>query len=117
MNFRLQHYGLGIFSVPVTYYFVSVYLGEYESNFQNFLPILVSTVIGFALAGVFAELFSRKITQLYWLVTLIVGLTLMSIIFLLKWNELSLIDPLVINLSFCLLGFSYKEEVLSKLSG
>ncbi|WP_196160419.1 hypothetical protein [Reinekea sp. G2M2-21] len=109
MKFRLLHLGLGILVVPVTYFYVSVYLGDLDPVWKDFFPVLISTVLGFGLAILYAELFVKKIIKHYWLVTMLVGLAVMSILFLLNLDEFYLIDPLIFNLAFVLFAYSYKS--------
>ncbi len=116
MKLRLLHIGLGILIVPVTYFYMSVYLGDLDPVWKDFFPVLTSTVSGFGLGIIYAELFAKKIVKHYWLVTIVVGLAMMSLLFLLDWNELYLVDPLSFNLAFVLFAYSYKYEVLTNVS-
>lgn len=116
MNARLQHYVYGILFFPISFFYTWVFLGEIENSINGFVPVLVSSLLGFLLSGIYAELFAAKIKRFYWLITLFIGFSILIAIYLSGIHELYLVHPSSLNLAFVLMGITYKDEVLAKLS-
>ena len=115
MNARLQHYVFVILFFPISFFYTCVFLGEIENSINELVPIVVSSIFGFLLSGIYAELFAAKIKSFYWLITLFIGFSILIAIYVSGLNELYLVDSSSLNLAFVLMGITYKDEVLAKL--
>lgn len=111
MKARIKHFGLGIVFFPIPFFYTTVYLGDIENTLSSFISILISSLLGFVLAGLYAEVFAPKIRRFYWLITLFIGILITIALLITGLDENTFVDASCVAVAFVLMATSYNDGV------
>ncbi|MBU2863817.1 DUF1129 domain-containing protein [Reinekea forsetii] len=111
MNAKIKHFGLGLAIFPLFFFYTTVFLADIENSLTGFISVFLSSLVGFVLAGFYAEIFAPKIKRFYWLITLFIGVLITIALLLIGLDEATFVDASCVAVAFVVMATNYYEGV------